>query len=111
MCALGFIFRYQKSILQYPRKSVSRRVWTLLVSARLSAGLPSDRPKVGIPQPDLVPDFLPDFHLTDSKSYISQSELVPDFLPDFQISLKMITSKVMVVNLWIPLYISLEPLC
>ena len=32
MWALGFIFRYQKSILQCPRKSVSRSVWTLLVS-------------------------------------------------------------------------------
>ena len=31
MRALGFIFRYQKSTLQCPRKSVSRRVWTLLV--------------------------------------------------------------------------------
>ena len=32
MWALGFIFRYQKSALQCPWKSVSRRVWTLLVS-------------------------------------------------------------------------------
>ena len=32
MLALGFIFRYQKSTLQCPRKSVSPRVWTLLVS-------------------------------------------------------------------------------
>ena len=30
--ALGFIFRYQKSTLQCPRKSVSQRVCTLLVS-------------------------------------------------------------------------------
>ena len=35
MWALGFIFKYQKSTLQCPRKSVSRRVWTLLVSETL----------------------------------------------------------------------------
>ena len=32
MWALGFIFRYQRSTLQCLRKSVSRRVWTLLVN-------------------------------------------------------------------------------
>ena len=35
---LGFLFRYQKSTLQCPRKSVSRRVWTLLVSFSRSIG-------------------------------------------------------------------------
>ena len=58
MWAPGFIFRYQKSTLQCRKKSVSRRVWTLLVSFFWEVALmPSGKSQLRYPTKRLVSHF------------------------------------------------------